>query len=432
MFWVIETKEQLQKIQCKDVFIHLILSNDRYHPILNEVIAIYLKPLESKDCKGYLIVLNHNEALSIDKKDVDDFIQKLNKIRIYNKKRFLYYFDSQNVEDINFITNKYEEVYNNLILDINKKHYSLYEINRIIPLSKHYEYCEELYNKNYNSINQKDIPLSFEFYNNQVTLLFWLIETEGLKIEPKYLYDKYEIPYPEFFIKDEIIYSEYNLFNITKRPSNSFNNINFLAIPKKDETRKSFIPKNDLFIEIDITAYHPTLLSKIVKYNIPENISIYDYLSEKYNIEREEAKNIMFKSIYGSNKKYDNIEFVNKIKNFRNELWNDFINDNEIFCPISKYRYDKNMIEDVNPSKLLNYYIQNLETSNNVNIAKKIIRKIISNKLKSRIVLYTFDSFLFDVVENELDVLKNIINETMNKEKLQYHIKKGNTYKLEE
>ena len=48
----------------------------------------------------------------------------------------------------------------------------------------------------------------------------------------------------------------------------------------------------------------------------------------------------------------------------------------------------------MNPQKLFNYLLQNLETSMNVRILWEII-KIIKNK-KTKLVLYTYDSFLFD------------------------------------
>ena len=50
------------------------------------------------------------------------------------------------------------------------------------------------------------------------------------------------------------------LKHLTTRPSNKFNGVNYAALNKDNGCRKSFIPRNDKFIELDIGAYHPTLL----------------------------------------------------------------------------------------------------------------------------------------------------------------------------
>jgi hypothetical protein len=53
----------------------------------------------------------------------------------------------------------------------------------------------------------------------------------------------------------------------------------------------------------------------------------------------------------------------------------------------------------MNPQKLLNYVLQNLETSTNVIILYEIF-KILRGK-NTKLILYVFDSFLFDVDESE-------------------------------
>ena len=79
----------------------------------------------------------------------------------------------------------------------------------------------------------------------------------------------------------------------------------------------------------------------------------------------------------------------------------------------------------MNPQKLLNYVLQNLETANNVLILWDIF-KILRWK-NTKLVLYVFDSFLFDMDENEQDILQEIINVFKTKN-LQTKIKKGTNY----
>ena len=79
----------------------------------------------------------------------------------------------------------------------------------------------------------------------------------------------------------------------------------------------------------------------------------------------------------------------------------------------------------MNPQKLLNYLLQNLETSNNVNILWEIF-KLLKGK-NTKLVLYTYDAFLFDLDKQEKDTFNAILKvfETNN---LQIKMSYGNTY----
>jgi hypothetical protein len=79
----------------------------------------------------------------------------------------------------------------------------------------------------------------------------------------------------------------------------------------------------------------------------------------------------------------------------------------------------------MNPQKLLNYVIQNLETAYNVNILWEVF-KILKNK-KTKLVLYTFDSFLLDWSDNEREVLIDVQN-IFKKHKLNIKVAHGTSY----
>ena len=79
----------------------------------------------------------------------------------------------------------------------------------------------------------------------------------------------------------------------------------------------------------------------------------------------------------------------------------------------------------MNPQKLFNYTLQNLETSTNIQILLKI-HKILTGK-NTKIVLYTYDSFLLDWDEDEveeLEAIKNIFKEL----NLSIKINRGRNY----
>ena len=70
----------------------------------------------------------------------------------------------------------------------------------------------------------------------------------------------------------------------------------------------------------------------------------------------------------------------------------------------------------MNPQKLMNYIMQSLETSRNINILKEVLRYLKDKKTK--VVLYTYDAFLFDFSKEDkkstLEDLKRILESNGN------------------
>ena len=77
------------------------------------------------------------------------------------------------------------------------------------------------------------------------------------------------------------------------------------------------------------------------------------------------------------------------------------------------------------PQKLLNYLLQGLETAMNVCILWDII-KLLRGK-NTKIVLYTYDSFLLDLDKTEKDIFREI-QSVFKKYKLQTKMSYGDTY----
>jgi len=143
-------------------------------------------------------------------------------------------------------------------------------------------------------------------------------------------------------------------------------------------------------------------------------------------VDYAKAKEITFKQIYGGVwKEYQNLPFFRKVIAYTDGLWNDFQYGESIKCPISGYEFKRKELENMNPQKLLNYLLQNLETANNVCILYEIF-KILRGK-NTKLVLYVYDSFLFDVDKSEKDVLKEIAK-VINEKNLQFKVKTGINY----
>ena len=300
-----------------------------------------------------------------------------------------------------------------------QRHENQEHINTIIPLTKHYEKCELIFDK----VKDYCIKHSNTDFNNKLTSVFFAIERNGIKINKKQFDKHFEVNNENFSIQDDTIHTQYNLYTTTGRPSNSFNSINFAALAKENGCRKSFIPKNDKFIEIDISAYHPTLAAQLIGYDFGDETP-YEYFAREAEIEINEAKILMFKQLYGGvYNEYKYIDYFQLIEEHVNKLWLEYINNGYINCPISGHKLGE--IKDINPQKLFNYYLQSLETSTNVLILWDIFKLI--KKYNTKLVLYVYDSFLFDFKENEYFLLKEILN-IFKKYNLKVKIKKGNSY----
>jgi len=250
-------------------------------------------------------------------------------------------------------------------------------------------------------------------------LVFNSIERNGLFINSEMFKQSFHDTDSDF------TYTQYNYKTLTRRPSNVFNGINYGALNKENGERTCFIPRNNKLIEIDISAYHPTLLSKLINYDFGGE-GIYDALSKIYKTDISKAKELTFKQLYGGiYSQYKDFEFFQKTQKYIDSIWKEFNELGYIECPISKYKIEKSKLEEMTPQKLLNYLLQNLETSNNICILWEIL-KILRNK-STKLVLYVYDSFLLDYDESEEEILKEILD-VFKTYKLNIKVKEGNNY----
>ena len=411
MYWLIEDPKHidiLASIQHEVAYVEVIPTSHNLHPVENEVCAIYIRPRD--DSKGYIIPINHSETIN---STIDDCLKVLNSIKniyVRDRKEFLHYFALKHCYQHSPSPHTYIPQQTTAHTYIYNKYLNIQHLNTIVPIVKHYEVCEQNYANFKGEINP--------FYN-KAALVFNQLERAGIKVDP--------LLFEEYFNQqvDEFVYTQYNLNTLTTRPSNTFNTINFSALNKDNDERKCFIPRNESFIEFDISAYHPTLLANLCDYDFGSD-DIHLSFSKMYGVDYAKAKEITFKQLYGGIwKEYETLDFFRQVKAYTDDLWGTFNTNGYIKCPISDHKFVKNDLENMNPQKLLNYVLQNLETANNVLILYEIF-KILRGK-NTKLVLYVYDSFLFDYDKNEPDVMLKILG-IFNKYKLQVKTKKGKNY----
>jgi hypothetical protein len=411
MYWLIEDINHIEticRIKHQVAYVDIIPCSYNLHPVENSICAIYLR--FENDNKGYIIAINHSETINFDLEIVEKVLNSIEKINVRDKKEFLHYFPIKHCYQPSPSPHTYIPQLTQAHTHLYNRYPNIQNLNTIVPIVKHYEVCEQNYANFKSDINP--------FYN-KAALVFNQLERAGIKVD-KTLFEQY-------FDKEvnEFIYTQYNLNTLTTRPSNAFGGINFSALDKNNGERECFIPRNDIFIEMDISAYHPTLLGNLLYYNFNSS-DIHGSFAKMYGVDYAKAKEITFQQLYGGVwKEYKELEFFRKVIAYTDSLWDEFQHNGFIKCPISDHKFLKSELENMNPQKLLNYLLQNLETANNVCILYEIF-KILRGK-NTKLVLYVYDSFLFDVDDNEKELLEQIAK-VINDKNLQFKIKTGTNY----
>ena len=414
MYYIVETEEQLAQLPKTDkCFIELMTLSEHSHPMLTSPCVLYYNDFQ----KGYIIPINHSEGFSIKIQSIESLLKTIPKVYLLDKKWHSYYFDLPNSVDLFFtVLDKEGQVqdlqcYTPIHLDYYEKFKFSPSVNDYIPISKHYERCECMFEKVKDYVGEER---NLEWQKEYVEVYKW-VEEQGMLLDEK-LFDKYfETPWKGRSINAGKIYSSYNLYNITSRPTNAFNSINFLAFNKDNGSRTAFIPENDAFVEFDFDGYHLRLIANKIGTAVPQDESIHLYLGKQYfgkeeitSEEYQESKKITFRQMYnGVEEEYKHIEFFEDVAITVDAMWNAYKSTGFLELPNGR----RITLDNVNPQKLFNYYIQCLETVNNVRKLSKL-REYLKDKT-SKVLLVVYDSILVDYAASDgkgtLADIKNIL-----------------------
>ena len=389
--------EVIEIIETKPVILVPVPLNYSLHPKNTSICVLYIRDLQLE--KSYLLPIDHPDA--------DCYSIPTNIFRAYVpsiKDAVHLGIDSKNLIDLELL--HYYETGKKLSFNktsvqnfIERSYWKYPEYNTLVPILKLLEYCKKNRKTYIETIGNID-SLSTEYmrYNRDITDVYYYLESNGIHTT------------------GGIEYTQYNLFTSTGRPSNTFNGINYAALNKEDGSRNRFISRfeNGMLVEFDFDAYHLRLIANLVGYNLP-NESVHEYLGkyyfEKDNLtekEYQEAKKINFKILYGGiPKEFKNIEFFSLISKFIGKLWHEWKSKNSVTTYLYKRRMTKERLGEMNPQKLFNYYIQAYETENNIRVIKRF-KEVLDGK-KTKVVLCTYDSFLFDFdISDGLETLQKI------------------------
>ena len=247
---------------------------------------------------------------------------------------------------------------------------------------KHLEWCRKIVDilKTAGVIGKKETESVYNIYNENVLENLQKIESNGLQTI------------------DGMVYSEYNPYTATGRPSNRFGGLNFAALNKTDGSRKQFISrygKEGMLVEMDYDAYHLRLIGEVVDYKFPKG-SVHKHMAKSYGVDYEESKKLSFQYLYGGIP-YEVSQlnaFFCKVEKYVDGVWESYKSKNFIESDIYNKRIYRKNLSDMNKNKVFNYLIQLMETENNMRMLAELIPKL--EAYKSKLVLYSYDSFLFD------------------------------------
>lgn len=413
----------LNDIHKNDIILLVVNSNDE-HSAKTDVACVFIYNLASE--LSYLIPISHYDG-NLNVNIVDIINNHTGRIYTDNKKRILYISEAANIYDVRLC----DYIYHNTVCKepiqtpahnfYNRTFPEIQHINNIIPLVKHHEMCEIIVAELLQII-KKNIDLfddnTYKIYNEIIIRNFYLLEKNGIIINRELFVTHFNKE-----IIGQKLYSDYNLYTRTGRPSNSFRGVNLAALNKEDGTREMIISRHDdgILIEFDFVAYHIALIAELIGFEFPPGVSPHQYLGEFYHNKKELtqeeysiSKSISFQLLYGGiSAEFEVIPFFKKLKDYIFNMGELFDKNKFIESPISKKRITKKHFNDNNVYRLFNYLIQLHETEKNAVILYKIFNSI--DKFKSKLILYTYDSLLFDMSLSDgrifIDEMQDIITD---------------------
>jgi hypothetical protein len=438
---IVESNEEfdyLKKIILKTDSFWIPMYSDVYKHYTNNSISFIYFYCINEDLE-YIVPFEHKDCIGLEIERLNELTSECD-IYVLSKKRFAKFYSGKCYD-----ADLMHWWHANQMLALNETNTAAHDIwnrwwhnetntNDWLPITRHAERCTSMRNVFIESYNKFKVTNEFKKYESYAISNFWSIEQNGLQVNKKIFTDKFQTN----GIHSNKIFTEYNLYTSTGRPSNKFGGVNYAALNKEDGSRESFVSRFEkgMLLEFDYDAYHVRLIADIIEFDLPQG-SVHEYFGKQYfgvdklsQEQYEESKKITFRLLYGGiDKDFAKIPFFGEVKNYVNSLWKAYKRYGFIKTEYFQRPMHKDNLNDMNPNKLFNYQLQAAETEHNILILNELNDYIIDKS--SKLILYTYDSFLFDYDLNDgkdtILQLKNIISE---QEKYPVKIKAGINYNV--
>jgi len=380
-----------------------IYANPTTHTCIQDIYALYIY---CEDDSEWIVPIHHTEQIRGFNEYLKDFLA-LTDIYIHDKKRWLQTGGNDAVWDVKTLWwYTYNEPYDETHYPTAAHEFywrrlkSLSQVNSVIPMQQHLAMCQKIRHYAWPMILNVKLTDSYKQFNELYPRTFADIEQNGLAVNSTFRM-------PEL-VNGNRVYSRYNYHTTTGRPSNAYGGFNYAAMNKEDGTRAAFISRHSAgaLVEMDFDSYHVRLIAKLIGYDLPDT-SIHDYLGQFYfgvdkltEEQRSESKSITFRLLYGGiDKEFLTIPFFQQVHDFVFKLWATWKRSGCIKTPIIGRSICKDQVTNMTSYKLFNYYLQATETEVSVKKLAELQRYL--QDYETCIILYTYDSVLFDVPLSE-------------------------------
>jgi hypothetical protein len=409
---IIENIEELNKLKDlldneASVWYPMWVDNDK-HPNNTNISFIFVRTLTDR----YILPQQHTDSLSLSNEEIGDVLNTAGEKWVFQKKKLLQSFTNvreglNDVDTAHFLktgeTIDYSQPLQHLVAPLLHRGYKE-DIIQSIPILK---LCEVIENALTKCWKQKS--KTYNWYNDIFIPTLSRIERFGIRVDREKFTDRWPQASKHLSLNNKV-YTEYNPFTVTGRPSNRHGGVNYAALNKSDGSRDCFV-SDGIYLQMDYNAYHPRLIGKLVKFDMPEG-NVHQWLAEQYGCSIDESKGITFQLLYGGiDDDFKQIPYFNAVADYIDELWMETQKRGFLQTPHRIIPLD--WIEDPNPQKVFNYLLQAVETEMNVDKIRTILDYIDGTGIVLN--LYTYDSFLFDVPtdvdQNCIKDLKDIIEE---------------------
>jgi hypothetical protein len=398
-------------IQDRKLLIVPILADPNLHASINNLSCIYVY---TEDDIERIVPIRHTEQIRGFSEHVQRFLD-LENVFVYDKKQWLQIGGNSAVWDVKTLWwYTYNESYDESHYPSAahtfywRRHTTLPNVNTIIPMMQHLAMCQKIRKYAWPMCFNAKLTDSYLQFNATYPDTFAAIERNGLAVT-----DDFRMPE---LMTHNMVYSSYNYHTVTGRPSNAYRGFNFAAMNKEDGTRSAFCSRFDTgaLVEMDFDAYHVRLIARLIGYNLPAG-SVHGYFGRFYfstdeltDEQYEQSKQITFRLLYGGiDKEFLSIPFFQQVNDFVYSLWREWKAKNYIKTPILKRQIHSDAVQNMTANKLFNYYLQAVETEVSVQKLQQVQRFLQDHK--TCIILYTYDSVLFDMpIEEAQDILPKI------------------------
>jgi len=385
-----EISELMEKLETESSIWYPLWVDNEKHPQNTHISFL----LVQTPTERYILSHQHTDSLSLSKSVIEGIINTTGEKWVFQKKKLLQSFQNlreglNDVDTTHFLktgeTIDYSQQLQQLVAPYLHKGYKE-DIIQSIPILKLAEAVESQFLK---CITQKS--KTYNWYNDIFLPTLSDIEQYGIRVDREKFIDRWPQAIRQLSPNSKV-FTEYNPFTVTGRPSNRHGGVNYAALNKTDGSRECFV-SDGIFLQMDYNAYHPRLIAKLIGFDVPDG-NMHQWLADQYGCSVDESKGITFQLLYGGiDDTFRQIPYFDKVADYIDNLWietqkNGFLQTPHREIPLS-------WIEQPNAQKVFNYLLQAVETEMNVEVMRKLLDYIKGSGI--RFCLYTYDSFLFDV-----------------------------------